>query len=372
MPHNDSSWLAAAGRTTGESALQLLTEKRYSAVKVAALVAVLSESGVQAQAALAGTGLTVSDLSDPRTLTSTQQFLAATRSALRLVQRDDLGLRMGQRLHASSFGMYGYALLCSSSMAEAFDTAVRYQQLSNGVLRVSWSEVEDTASWTFPTRAALGWPDDAAALYRCVLDMAFTVHVTVIKDVMGAWCLPARAQFSEPEPPHAAALAAALECPLLFDQAENRLSYPAAWLQRAPQLANPITAAQVSAQCAKLVEELRWHSGITRRVFQELTRTPGQFPAIEDIAESLCMTSRTLRRKLEAEGTSYSDLLNNVRKSLAIDYLGSTEMSAEDIAAALGFSEAVGFRHAFKRWTGTTPNEYRRDRLLRRGVASGH
>ena len=74
------------------------------------------------------------------------------------------------------------------------------------------------------------------------------------------------------------------------------------------------------------------------------------------------ITSRTLRRKLEAEGTSYSELLASVRKALAIDYLSTTTLSTEDIASTLGFSDAVGFRHAFKRWTGMTPSDVRRKR----------
>ena len=102
---------------------------------------------------------------------------------------------------------------------------------------------------------------------------------------------------------------------------------------------------------------------MTRRVYQELTRTPGRFPEIEEIAETLCTTSRTLRRRLAAEGTSYSDLLANVRKALAIDYLTTTLLATEDIASALGFSDCVAFRHAFKRWTGSTPGEYRRTRF---------
>ena len=84
---------------------------------------------------------------------------------------------------------------------------------------------------------------------------------------------------------------------------------------------------------------------------------------LEQIAESLYMTSRTLRRKLDAEGTSYSELLTRLRKALAIDYLRTTMLSTEDIALKLGFSDAVGFRHAFKRWTGKTPGDFRHERF---------
>ena len=71
------------------------------------------------------------------------------------------------------------------------------------------------------------------------------------------------------------------------------------------------------------------------------------------------MTSRTLRRKLEAEGTSYSELLDGVRHALALDYLSTSTLSAADIASALGFSEVASFRRAFKRWTGSTPADLR-------------
>ncbi|SIT47280.1 AraC family transcriptional regulator [Paraburkholderia piptadeniae] len=341
-----------------------LREKRFAPSKLVALIEVTSELGLDASAVLAGTDLDLDAIANPFTLTSSLQFLTAARNAIRQYAKSDLGVRVGCRLHASSYGMYGYALLCSEAMAHTFDTAVKYHQLANGALDIRWVEDDDAATWIFPNHNEVLVPDVDEPLYRFLIDLQFAVHVTVIKDVMGAWCVPARAMFTQAEPSHAALLSDVLECPLAFEQPQNLLSYPAAWLSRAPQLANPITAAQVSTQCARLLEQLRWQAGVTRRVYQELTRTPGKFPDIEQIAESLCMTSRTLRRKLEAEGASYSELLTGVRKALAIDYLSTTSLSIEDIALTLGFSDAVGFRHAFKRWTGKTPNEVRRDRAI--------
>ncbi|NTY38450.1 MULTISPECIES: AraC family transcriptional regulator [Burkholderia cepacia complex] len=340
----------------------LLREKRFSPSKVAVLLQVASDLGLDAGSVLAETGLDPAAVADPFTLTSSQQFLTAARNAIRLYDDPDLGVRVGRLLHASSYGMYGYAMLCSESMAHAFDSAVKYHQLANPALAIRWVAQGDTASWLFPNQDEALLPCLDPPLYRFLIDMQFALHVTIIKDVMGAWCVPARAQFTQPEPPHAALLSDALECPLAFGQPRNVLDYPAAWLARAPQLANPITAAQVSSHCARLLDELRTQAGVTRRVYQELTRTPGQFPDIDAIADMLCMTSRTLRRKLEAEGTSYSELLTSVRKALAIDYLSTTTLSTEDIALTLGFSDAVGFRHAFKRWTGTTPSDVRRKR----------
>ncbi len=100
-------------------------------------------------------------------------------------------------------------------------------------------------------------------------------------------------------------------------------------------------------------------AAITRRAYHELTLTPSRFPEIETIAEILRMTSRTLRLQLADEGTSYGELLASVRKALAIDYLATTSLSTENIAILLGSGDTVGFRHAFKRWTGKPPGAYR-------------
>ncbi|AIO72909.1 helix-turn-helix domain protein [Burkholderia multivorans] len=337
----------------------MLSEKRFSPSKLAVLIEVASELGIDTHAVLAGTGLDLEAIANPFTLTSPQQFLAAARNALRLYAHSDLGVRVGRRLHATSYGMFGYAMLCSESMAHGFDSAVKFHRLANGMLDIRWATQGDAACWLFSDRDAMLLPGMDTAVYHFLIDMQFALHVTITKDAMGSWCVPARAQFARPRPAHAALLSEVLECPLAFDQPHNVLSYPAAWLSRAPQLANTITAAQVSSHCASLLEEFRSQSDITRRVYQELTRTPGRFPDIDIIAEGLCMTARTLRRKLEAAGTSYSEMLTSVRRALAIDYLGTTTLTIEDIALALGFSDSVSFRHAFKRWTGKTPREVR-------------
>jgi AraC-like DNA-binding protein len=100
-------------------------------------------------------------------------------------------------------------------------------------------------------------------------------------------------------------------------------------------------------------------SGIAAEVTRLLVEDPGRFDDMETIAARMNITSRTLRRRLQAEGTSYLALLADVRCTLAKQYLSTTHMSIEDIAEALGFTEAANFRHAFRRWTGRRPGEFR-------------
>ncbi|MEM6293146.1 MAG: AraC family transcriptional regulator [Myxococcota bacterium] len=99
--------------------------------------------------------------------------------------------------------------------------------------------------------------------------------------------------------------------------------------------------------------------------FAERTRTvlmeglpSGQF-AVDDVATRLAVSSRTLQRRLRSEGTSFKEVVDATRETLARHYLGRTRLTATEIAYLLGFDEATSFFRAFHRWTGTTPEALR-------------
>lgn len=336
-----------------------LRERRYPPLRIALAIQTLVEAGLSPQDLLQGCGLTEGDLGDPDTRVSSLQFFQLIRNAARLYPSTDGGLRVGQRFHVSCYGMVGYALLCSASLREVFDTTVRYYRLGSGMLDITWQEKGPSAFWRFPQRHELALPDLDAESYAFLLEFTVTALANVFRDAMGPWCDPVALKLSCAPQPHAQQLEAFLRCPVHYRQPANELHYPAEWLNRAPQLANPITAAQTSQSCERMLAEFKRQTGITRQVYTALAARPGRFPDVEEVAASLSMTSRTLRRKLEAEGTSFTELLDSVRHALALDYLNGSRMNLEDIATALGFSESATFRRAFRRWTGKSPSSVR-------------
>lgn len=84
----------------------------------------------------------------------------------------------------------------------------------------------------------------------------------------------------------------------------------------------------------------------------------------EDIAEILQMTSRTLRTRLGEQGRSFQAILDDLRHQLALDYLGKSDLSLAEISALVGFTDPSNFQRAFKKWTGTSPSEYRSAHVL--------
>jgi AraC-like DNA-binding protein len=86
------------------------------------------------------------------------------------------------------------------------------------------------------------------------------------------------------------------------------------------------------------------------------------FPSLKTTARVLHLSPRTLHRRLIAEGTSFRELLEDARRSLALEYLRSNRLSIEEIAFTLGYADLANFRRAFRRWEGMPPSEYRAKR----------
>lgn len=362
MTHRSASQpQPATARRTGNSAAVALDlrERRYPPLRIALAMQTMVEAGLSPDELLHGCGLAEVDLLNPDTRVSSLQFFQLIRNASRLYPFTDGGLQVGRRFHASCYGMVGYALLCSGSLREVFDTTVRYYRLGSGMLDITWHDVGPSAFWRFPQRHELPLPDLDPESYAFLLEFTVTALTNVVRDAMGPWCDPIALKLSCAPQPHAQQLEETLRCTIHYRQPANELHYPAEWLNRAPQLANAITAAQTSQACARMLSEFKRQIGITRQVYTALAATPGRFPDVEAVAASLSMTSRTLRRKLEVEGTSFTELLDGVRHALALDYLIGSRMNLEDIAAALGFSESATFRRAFRRWTGKSPSSFR-------------
>jgi AraC-like DNA-binding protein len=98
---------------------------------------------------------------------------------------------------------------------------------------------------------------------------------------------------------------------------------------------------------------------VTARVRGLFGADKGALPSIEDIAQALHVSARTLKRQLAAEGTSFSLLVDEERRERAMFLLGSPALSLKDIADRLGYANLANFTRAFQRWTGQAPGEYR-------------
>ena len=253
--------------------------------------------------------------------------------------------------------MYGYALLSCLTLRDYFRMAIKYRRLATPPMAIEWTEEGDQAIWSFPDVFVL---NPSQPLRQFLLEQQFSLNVTHLQDVAGKTCPPLRASFCYPEPEHVDLYRQYLNCPCLFDQPRCELVYERAVLDQRSVMAHPLTSALMQETCDRLIGQTKSSNCTSGSVYRILMELPGQFPGMEAVAGMLHMTSRTLRRRLEAEGTSFQIIADDVRSTLAQEYLTKTRMSIFDIAMLLGFSDAAGLRRAMKRWTGKGPGEIRR------------
>ena len=140
----------------------------------------------------------------------------------------------------------------------------------------------------------------------------------------------------------------------------NELVFKKADLEKPFLTANNVMLEYLEPQLKERLAEAMTSESFTGIVQQKLYQAiPSGCFTIEDIAASLGISSRTLQRNLTAEGTKFNQELQNVQKILAFSYFKNPEMTTEDVAYLLGYSEVSSFSRAFKKWTGQTISEYR-------------
>src|SRR5215475_14706877 len=156
----------------------------------------------------------------------------------------------------------------------------------------------------------------------------------------------------------------AFKCPLRFNASANALLFAGADAIAPLPTAHPLLAEVHERLASEHLQRLD-HAQTSSRTRAAIVRClPGGEPRRTEIASALEMSERTLQRRLEAEGTSFQRLLDDIRRELAQQYLGQTDLSLADACYLLGFGNLSSFFRASKRWFGTSPRHYRL-RLMR-------
>ncbi|WP_454862647.1 AraC family transcriptional regulator [Paraburkholderia fungorum] len=338
------------------STLPSPNQRVYAPYKIGAMVEVLQEQGISPEDTLRGTGISPDTIYDAFTLTSLHQYLSVCENAIFLSKDPATPFEVGSRLQLSAYGMYGYALLSCLSIRDYFRMAIRYRRLATPPMIAEWKENPATTTWHFVDSFIM---DPTPELRQFLIELQFSISVTHIQEIAGRSCQPLRASFTYPEPSYIDIYSRYLDCPCFFNQPHCELTYDSAILEWKPPKAHRITTTLLQDVCDRLIHDQKTSTGISGSVYSMLMSQTGDFPSMDEVAGKLNITSRTLRRQLEAEGTSFQAIMDDVRRSLATEYLKTTGMSVGNIAMLLGFQDTANFRRALKRWTGKSPRDLR-------------
>jgi AraC-like DNA-binding protein len=325
----------------------------HSMLGLGALFAEMAHHGIAAAALLQGTGLDPRQLEDPRARVTQQQKIAIFRNALRRAPVPDIGLRAGARQRLSDFGVYGYALTSSKTFGDAVTMGIKHIKLAGPVLEKRFRLAGDTAIFEGHDVLALG------PVLPLATEFWFSSILKLINLVREAPFPSRQLLLPYGRPAHAAEYERLFGCPVRFDAGVMEWHFDASVLGEALPNANPITADLCTRFCERMLENLPDETDLSRTIRTACLNSRGDFPNAGDMATRLGLSERTLHRRLANEGKHYQEIIDDVRRSLAEEFLRNTSLSIEEIAARAGFSEAANFRRAFRKWTGNAPGSYR-------------
>lgn len=332
-----------------------LTQREHPAIGVVLLSELVRDLGHDPMPALRAEGLPTGDELRPTTLIEASRELGFILRMLATVPVPELGLWAGRRHHFSVFGMWGFAMISSSTLRGAIRVGLRFIDLTHTFL--SWQFIGKTGA----PRLRLEEPVDLGPARRFLIERDLAAAVTLLEDLLGHRRGLIRLSLPYEPPSYRESYSEAFGCEVQFgaERAEALIAPDA--LDATPLQANPTAAALAEQQCNELASQMTGRGSTTTAVRRELLAVPGEFPPLAVVARRLHVSERGLRRRLTAEKASYRMILDQVRETLARAYLRDTRLQIEEIAERLGYSDAANFTHAFRRWTGSAPGKFRAD-----------
>jgi len=343
-------------------------QKLYAVSKIAVVVNSLRREGIPASRALRGAQIAEPDLHRSATRVSLNQIIRTCRNAAELSRDPHFAFHAGMRVHLSTYGMYGFAILSSNSFREAMVFALKYHQLAIPLVDIEWREERGRSVWTLHPIETLHLD---TSLLRFVFELELAIVLSLHRDCIDRSLSPLQALLPFPVPHDAAVYSHMFGCRAVFGQAHASLIFDSQWLDGEPLFRNELAYSELVTLCDDLLREFRFRIGITGRV-REVLLVNRMWPiGMGEVAKQLHMTERTLRRRLQEENRSFQRVLAELRMRMAIKYLRETDLSIAEIAHSLGFGEDASFRQAFRRWSKVAPRQFK-TRLRERSQSLSH
>ena len=323
------------------------------------ILSAAAEAGVEPGEVLHAVQINPVLLASPERRIPYARYVAMGKYAADRTGDDDFGLHVAEGALARMFDVLGYACMASLTVGEALERMVRYYEIwSDGGaygLRAEGSRVH----LTYAIR------DSLVRECRHECEMSFATPVLLCRQMTGTRLVPEVVGFHHPPPGNSSEHERIFRAPVRFNWPVNELVFDRSYLELPLAGGDPGLADVLDRHAERLLAELpkpEWLADRVRGLLGERLKGGHPLPeevSLETVSRQLGLTGRTLQRRLKEEGASFQGLVDELRREAAMSDLKSPGAAISEIAYRLGFSDPSAFHRAFKRWTGTTPKEYR-------------
>jgi len=319
------------------------------------ITTILTKNGISLSSLLKGTEIEPHDLNDSGYKIHKEQIITFYRNILAL-QIPGVNILLGDSIKPNDYGLYGCTLLCSKGLKAALKFAIRYHNLTTKTVCMTL-HVDEKSDFSYIRFEDLLLTPD---LVQFNVELQCIIVLSLARE-----CLDNNVfyfdqlRFSFDRPKHYHLYDEYFQCPISYNNSHNEFVLTNDKLLLNIPRSNPFAMPLLLDQCDMVLNSISTKNEFLISIHEWVAANMHKEINSQELADYLCITPRTLRRKLAVQGTSFRDIVQGLRCEAAKKLLLETQLTIEDIAYSIGFNDASNFGAAFKKWTGLAPSSVR-------------
>lgn len=322
------------------------------------VIRALDSYGISGRDVLQEAGIDYEFIRDPDSRLSNRQWQAFLRLAVKRSGDPCFGITCAEMMQPAVLNGLGLAWLVSETIGDALRRLVRYQRILSSIATAGLEETDTHYELWGRYQST---KDDRPLSTDHAMFMGSVVKLYRL--TVGPHVNPESANFECGKPVCAQRYEEFFRCPVTFNAQRTALFFNKKDLDSLLPTYNPEFSRLSDEAVIEYLARFDKDDVVTRTRQQIIEHLPAGRPTQQEIARDLNMSVRSFHRRLKDEGLVYSDLVDEVRRELAAEYLNEQRFSIGEIGFMLGFTEPSNFARFFKKWEGKTPTEYRSETL---------
>jgi len=276
-------------------------------------------------------------------------------AAANTVRTPAFALHMGENTDVKNLGIFGNIAMNCGTVRNGIDHIIRYYKIARGLTTVSGWEDGKYFFVTFDLKAP-------KKIKHHIVEKFFVSCTSLLRKLTETEFNPVEIQFEHPEPSYLSEYYRILCCPIHFNHHENVMCLDKKFLDIKYPSHNPDIHQILCSHAEDILNGyLKDHSLKNRVRHTIIDQLHEGTVSINMMSDQFQISRWTLNRRLSKEGTSFQDILSQTRKELALEHLKNSRFTNLEVASLLGFADPYSFPKAFRKWTGQSPLEYRKE-----------
>ncbi len=325
-------------------------------------IAVLKKHNVAIAPLLRRAGLSEDDFDHRRHRISAASQFKLLEYAAEVMDDSAFGLHLAEGAKPREAELLFYVMSAANDVGEALALFARYSRIVNEALHVKLVRAPEGVV------AEIGFVDLSRYSAKQATEFGVTQMIKALREITGRNIHPTTVSFIHARNSDLRLFERFFRCPVEFGASRDQFTFSHETLAVPLVTEDRYLLGTLQPICDEAAKKRNTAIGTLRAsVENEVQKLlPHGKAAKHNVARTLGLSERTLARKLAEEGTTYEQVVDQLRQSLALEYLKEPGVSLSQIAWLLGYEEATSFNHAFRRWTGRSPSEARGEKLLPR------